>query len=67
MTPGRSIIVVLALAAVAAAALLVDSRRDADGPALAGAQDGSDADVDPDVMYAACDRALFVAGSREEH
>jgi hypothetical protein len=45
----------------------VDSRRDADGPALAGAQDGSDADVDPDVMYAACDRALFVAGSREEH
>ncbi len=60
----RVVVVLGGCAVGAAAALLVDPRRDGARPVPASAHD--DANVDPDVMYTACDRALFVTGSREE-
>lgn len=63
----RVLVVLGACAVGAAAALLVRPRRDATPPAPPAGRDDSVADVDPDVMYAACDRTLFVTGSREEH
>lgn len=63
----RVVVVLGACAIVAAAALLVGPRRDAARPVPAGVQDGSDAGIDPDVMYAECDHALSVTGPREEN
>lgn len=63
----RVLVILGACAVGAAVAMLVGPRRDAARPAPPAGRDGSDADVDPDALYAACDRALFVTGSREEH